>query len=148
MRQDRTSGWKRAGRAILTWMAAWGIVVLAGCGASSDDSGNHAGKGTHFTARLTPAISPVPTGKDVVFTIELAAEGKPVTGAKVDVSLEMKEMDHGANHFAAKEKQPGVYQGVASVPMSGAWEAYIRVEQGGVSETLIAGFEATGEMKR
>ncbi|MGD8191731.1 FixH family protein [Brevibacillus ginsengisoli] len=118
--------------------------VLAGCGGQSQEGSVQ--QGEYFSVSLEPAVSPVPTGQEVKYTVQVTHEGEVVTKAQVQVALEMKEMDHGKNEFALKEVQPGVYEGKAVLPMSGTWQAYIRIAKDGKSETIPATFEAVGEM--
>lgn len=103
-------------------------------------------QGEYFAATIQPATVPVPTGKEVVYTVNVSHAGQPVSGAKVEVALEMREMDHGENRVITKEVKPGVYEGTAILPMSGVWQAYIRIENEGKSETLLSTFDAVGEM--
>lgn len=118
--------------------------IMAGCNSQSQEGSTQ--QGEYFQVSFQPSVSPVPTGKEVTYTVQVAHGQEPVRQAQVQVALEMKEMDHGKNEFSLKEVKPGVYEGKASIPMSGAWQAYIRVAKDGKSETIPASFEAVGEM--
>lgn len=117
-------------------------AFLGGCTGSTPSSQAEG----YFQTELKPATTPVSTGQEVIYTVTVSHEEQPVSGAKVEVALEMKEMDHGQNQFSVQEVSPGVYKGKAILPMSGEWQAYIRVEKDGKNETLLSSFEAVGEM--
>ncbi len=127
---------------IILLTALFGVVTGCGGKEQTPDSA----QGEYFKAEFHPAVTPVPTGQEILYTLSLTHDNQSVSGAKVEVALEMKEMDHGENRFALKETKPGVYEGKAILPMSGTWQAYIRVEKDGKSETLLSTFEAAGEM--
>lgn len=124
------------------FLLAFGL--LSGCSDQSQQGSVQ--QGEYFSVEFHPSETPVPTGKEIMYTVKLTHDKQPVSGAHVEVALEMQEMDHGENKFTVKEGQPGEYTGKAILPMSGAWQAYIRVEKDGKSETIPASFEAVGEM--
>jgi len=63
------------------------------------------------------------------------ADGKPVSGAEVNVSLVMKEMDMGKNEFKLGDKGNGDYQGEGKFGMAGQWDVVVTAKQGGKTAT-------------
>jgi len=63
------------------------------------------------------------------------ADGKPVTGADVNVSLVMKEMDMGKNEFKLADKGAGTYEGDGKFGMAGDWSAVVTAKQGDKTTT-------------
>ena len=126
----------------------WFLLVILGImvGCTSHAQEGSVQQGGYFNVGFQPSLHPVPTGQEVTYSVQVTHGNQPVSQAQVTVALEMKEMDHGKNEFALKEIKPGVYEGKAVIPMSGSWQAYIRVAQNGKSETIPAAFEAVGEM--
>ncbi|MGC5325059.1 FixH family protein [Brevibacillus sp. SYSU BS000544] len=133
-------------RSTILFFLVASLVLLSLTGCADNKQNSESLQGEYFTATIAPATVPVPTGKEIVYTVNVSHAGQPVTGAKVEVALEMKEMDHGENLMKLTEKKPGVYEGTAILPMSGAWQAYIRIENEGKNETVLNTFDAVGEM--
>ena len=74
--------------------------------------------------------------KPAKFTAKLSdSDGKPVTGADVNVALVMKEMDMGKNEFKLADKGNGEYQGEGKFGMSGDWNVVVTAKQPGKSAT-------------
>ena len=72
--------------------------------------------------------------KATTFRVKLTdPSGKPVTGAKVEVSLEMKLMDMGKNQVALAGKGDGDYEGSSTFSMSGVWNVVVTASAGGKS---------------
>jgi len=63
------------------------------------------------------------------------ADGKPVTGADVYVSLVMKEMDMGKNEFKLADKGAGNYEIEGKFGMAGEWSAVVTAKQGDKTTT-------------
>lgn len=61
--------------------------------------------------------------------------GKPVSGAKVIVSLAMPTMDMGENKVTMNEGAEGTYAGTGRFTMAGAWRVTVSVSEGADSAT-------------
>ena len=66
--------------------------------------------------------------------------GKPVTGAKVEMTVTMMDMDHGEFKHAAAEGAPGTY-GAATTKffMVGNWNLKVKAEKG--AESAVKDFK-------
>jgi YtkA-like len=74
--------------------------------------------------------------KPAKFTVRLTdPDGKPVTGADVDISLVMKTMDMGKNEFKLADKGNGGYEGEGKFGMAGDWNAVVTAKEPGKSAT-------------
>lgn len=62
--------------------------------------------------------------------------GKPVKGAKIKASLNMKGMDHGTMPVAVDEMGNGKYTGLANLSMDGKWVIDIDVDYKGEKTTI------------
>ena len=70
--------------------------------------------------------------KATTFRVKLAdLSGKPVDGAKVEVSLVMKLMDMEKNEFALTDKGNGSYEGSGTFSMVGVWNVVVTATAGG-----------------
>jgi hypothetical protein len=63
-------------------------------------------------------------------------DGKPVSGAAVELVVTMIDMDHGEHKWPAPMTAPGVYEGKANFFMVGSWNLETRVTKGNQSKTL------------
>lgn len=105
-------------------------LLLAGCGGGQETPANQTNeiKATIETKPSKPAVN-----QETVFRVTVTEPNQAgnIEKAQVTLFLEMKEMDHGENRIALTEVEPGVYQGKGKFPMSGAWQAHVRVEKEG-----------------
>jgi hypothetical protein len=70
--------------------------------------------------------------KPTSFRVRLTdLSGKPVSSAKVEVSLVMKLMDMGKNEFPLAGKGGGDYEGSGTFSMSGPWNVVVTASAGG-----------------
>jgi YtkA-like protein len=70
--------------------------------------------------------------KATTFRLRLTdLSGKPVSGAKVEVSLVMKLMDMGKNEFALADRGSGNYEGSGTFSMAGVWNVVVTAGAGG-----------------
>jgi hypothetical protein len=80
-----------------------------------------------YTAQLT--VSPDTFGTNT-FTVALKdAQGKPVTGAAVVISLTSLDMDMGVGNtqLPAVTNTPGSYSGQTDVTMAGHWQVVVKI---------------------
>jgi copper transport protein len=79
-------------------------------------------------SRVTPNRAAQPNK----FTVSIARDGKPVTGAGVTTTFAMLDMEMGRQGYALKEVSPGVYRHSApALVMVGHWGITIHVEPPG-----------------
>lgn len=143
LRKESTQVSKRTFAAAL--VAAFALLFGAGCSkanapetpkgtqpqsaAASPASSGTTGAGMKMQLKIDPP-EPNP-GKPAKFNVTLTdGEGKPVTGADVNVSLVMKTMDMGKNEFKLADKGNGDYQGEGKFGMSGDWNVVVTAKQG------------------
>lgn len=82
--------------------------------------------------KIDPA-EPAPN-KPAKFNITITdQEGKPVTGADVNIVLTMKTMDMGEEKIKLADKGNGQYEGEGKVTMAGDWNAAVTAKKGGQS---------------
>lgn len=67
-------------------------------------------------------------------------DGKPVKGAKVKASINMKDMDHGAIPITVDENGNGKYTGFANLSMDGKWVVDVDVQKDGEKLTIERDF--------
>jgi putative copper export protein len=93
-----------------------------------------------YTARLT--VSPDTFGKNT-FTVALTdAQGKPVTGAAVTITLTSLDMDMGVanTQLQATANTPGSYSGQTDITMAGHWQVVVKVTPPSSSTPVTATF--------
>ena len=70
--------------------------------------------------------------KENTFTLDITgADGKPLTGAGLDVKLDMLAMLCGDVDFRLAEISPGTYTGAGIPLMAGTWKATLTLETNG-----------------
>jgi nitrogen fixation protein FixH len=73
-------------------------------------------------------------------------DGKPVTGADVNIALTMKTMDMGEEKVKLADKGTGEYQGEGKVTMAGDWNAAVTAKKG--SQTAVQSFPVKSVMPK
>ena len=118
----------------------------AGCAAaSSADSPSSVMARAIRSAIPTPA-EPAPN-KPAKFNITITdQDGKPVTGADVNITLTMKTMDMGEEKVKLADKGNGDYQGEGKVTMSGDWNAAVTAKKAG--QTAVQSFPVKSVMPK
>lgn len=66
--------------------------------------------------------------------------GQLVSGALVEASLEMKQMDHGKIQVTAEEIESGKYLALPKLPMDGEWVATVQVTYNNEKATFTQNF--------
>ncbi|HZT72456.1 MAG TPA: FixH family protein [Terriglobales bacterium] len=89
------------------------------------------------SARLQMRLSTQPAvpavGRDTTFSLLLRdAQGRPVSGASVRLSLAMTFMNMGQTVVQMSDRGHGLYTGVGAFSMGGDWDCRAIVEVGGV----------------
>lgn len=80
----------------------------------------------HLRVALTVAPSPARQMDPETFTVRASdADGRPVSGAVVTISLAMPGMDMGGNEVKMHPAGPGTYIGTGRFSMDGGWQAQI-----------------------
>ena len=92
--------------------------LLAGCGSSPS-----------WNVELTSDDTYHPD-QPLVFDLNVNEDGKGITGLEAVATLEMKNMDHGTLELEFKEQGEGHYTASGVLPMSGDWEAFVKVTDG------------------
>ncbi len=98
-------------------------ALLAGCAAQTEEEATVSVK---FTLETNPA--PPVTGKNEIILKLQDQDGKPLTGATVDVSADHTDMTGMTMSGSATEQEGGKYAITADFSMSGTWKitAYVR----------------------
>lgn len=98
-------------------------ALLAGCAAQTQEETTASVK---FNLQTNP--SPPVTGKNEIILMLHDQDGKPLTGATVDVSADHTEMTGMTMSGPATEQEDGKYAITADFNMSGTWKitAYVR----------------------
>lgn len=120
------------------------VGFLTACSSGDKTNGDGAGADGIQVQLIKPDV--IKAGQKVEYTVNLSQQNQPVKDADVTVSLEMVDMDHGKNGFRGKMSDPGVYKGVAVLPMGGNWAAYVKVNAAGKEVTKTFNFKVTGNM--
>jgi hypothetical protein len=82
-----------------------------------------------MTLEMTPR--PVTSLDPTIFNVRLHdASGKPVSGAKVQISLAMPAMPMGDNTQTLRETREGEYGGTGRFTMAGAWRVTVTAASG------------------
>lgn len=78
---------------------------------------------------ITLKVTPATFGTNTFVVIVKNAQGQPETGAGVEITTNMLDMDMGTEttQLQADPKQPGVYSQQADLTMGGHWEVDVRV---------------------
>ena len=138
---------QRVSRRVLGGVAVLALAWAAGCKKSETPQPQARPAPAAASASVVTPIPPAPgmpwkisldvdapprIVKATTFRVRLTdLSGKPVSGAKVEVSLEMKLMDMGKNQFALAGKGDGDYEGSGTFSMSGAWNVVVTASAGG-----------------
>lgn len=69
-------------------------------------------------------------------------DGNPLSGALVEATLEMKQMDHGKVQISAEEIESGKYLALPKLPMDGDWVANVQVTYNNEKATFTENFTA------
>lgn len=78
--------------------------------------------------KITATMASTPKAGDNSVTLGITdAQGKPVTGATITMSVAMTSMDMGTTHPAVTEKGAGQYATVANFSMAGPWRVKVKV---------------------
>lgn len=95
--------------------------------------------------KIDPA-EPAPN-KPAKFNITITdPDGKPVTGADVNIALTMKTMDMGEEKVKLADKGNGQYEGQGKVTMAGDWNAAVSAKKGG--QTAVQSFPVKSVMAK
>ena len=117
-------------RLILISMLAITAVILAACGGASPPTDTSAAKPVNIRVESNP--NPAMMGDaELVFTIT-DPDGKPIEGAKVDVSADHTDMSGMGRSGPATEQGGGKYAINASFSMSGNWKLTVYVRKEGL----------------
>ncbi|MHB9026109.1 MAG: FixH family protein [Armatimonadota bacterium] len=111
-------------RTILITLFIASLLVTGAAFADGAMSGN-AGK---YTVILDTQPSPVKIG-DNTLVITVKDGDKPLSGADVNVHLDMATMSMPADVTAIPEKTAGDYQAKANLGMAGDWKVTVNVQQ-------------------
>lgn len=111
------------------------VLVTAGC---SQQEVSPSGQEGNLIGELMTSPNPPSARKPTQFTLSLKDRaGQPVSDAKVELHLEMKEMDHGRNVVEMKPANtPGKYTGIGKFAMDQTWEVYARIQSAKQNATL------------
>lgn len=140
---------QRVSRKILAGAAVLALAWAAGCKKSQTPQ-PQAKAAPAPAAAPASAVTPLPAAPGMPWKISLEVDapprivkattfrvrltdlsGKPVSGAKVEVSLVMKLMDMGKNEFPLAGKGDGDYEGSGTFSMSGPWNVVVTAGAGG-----------------
>jgi hypothetical protein len=95
--------------------------------------------------KVDPA-EPAPN-KPAKFNVTITdQDGKPVTGADVNIALTMKTMDMGEEKVKLADKGNGDYQGAGKVTMAGDWNAAVSAKKSG--QTAVQSFPVKSVMPK
>jgi len=79
-------------------------------------------------------------GDNMLMIHVVGADGKPVTGAKITLSVAMTNMDMGTTHPKASDKGNGDYEASVAFSMAGPWRVSAKVEVAG-QKTVTKNFD-------
>jgi len=102
-----------------------GLLLLSGLAFAAGPLTGHAGK---FTVELTCPPAPLKVGENQL-SIVVKDGGKPLTGAAVDVHLDMVEMPMPADIKTTPGAKGGEYLAKANLGMAGKWKVTVSVRQ-------------------
>ena len=123
-------------RVIFISMLVMASILLAACGGAATNADATPAKAVNIKIESNP--NPAMKGDaELVFTIT-DAEGKPIEGAKVDVSADHTNMMGMSMNGAATDQGGGKYSINANFNMSGNWKlkVYVRKESLDYSEEI------------
>ncbi len=88
---------------------------------------------------------PVTPMTELVFHVNIASSGKPVTDADISLDLTMPEMFMGINRPVMKHVKDGTYEGKGVIPVcrhgGKIWKADITISRNGEAATISYVFE-------
>ncbi|MGA7731456.1 MAG: FixH family protein [Chloroflexia bacterium] len=120
---------------ILLFICLLALLPLAAC----SDSINATPTGVTGTLQLVFSTIPDPPTKKIETTIRIEvkdASGKPVEGARVELSSDMIGMSHGGPKGVLADKGGGIYEATGSFVMGGTWRAEVVATKDGGSRTV------------
>jgi uncharacterized GH25 family protein len=139
---NRTLRMASAGVALIAGVAVLGITPVAHA-QHEHHGGKHSAKpsaarvnATKTANSLKISLQPASALKVGVNRLTLRVldqKGRPVTGAKVAVSVAMTNMDMGTARPAVKETGRGSYTTTATFSMAGPWRVTVEVKTPGLS---------------
>lgn len=100
-------------------------LMMSGCGSSSEFQVSFAGNDSFQAGKEVPVELMVMKGK----------EG--AAGLDVKATFEMKSMDHDTLEVSFTDEGNGKYTGTTLFPMSGDWEAYVKLSDGKQEEEIL-----------
>lgn len=131
--------------AILTVIALiWALTLFgssSSAGLNPDSAANTVLLNGGLQARTDTGAEPVIALHTSTLTVELSdEENRPVTGATLEMTVDMKSMHHPLPKTEMTETSPGVYAGEFVPVMSGKWFAEISAAAGGRTFTFSHSF--------
>ncbi|MDP8969306.1 MAG: FixH family protein [Actinomycetota bacterium] len=116
------------------------VVALVGFGAAFLAFGDEARRGCVVEAPRDPSYSaefedPVPMGQGV-HVLRVSRDGRPVTGARVCLTVDMVGMSAMGAGEEAREVAPGRYEVSLNLPMAGQWRGTVLVEEQGTTQEV------------
>ena len=109
--------------------------MVMGCGGEKETLSAKSGT---LTASLSSNPSPPKSGHDSSFTITLADNGSPLTGAQVRTEFFFVGLNQEGPKLPAQEMAPGQYTvNEVSIGMGGKWKVDVFVTRAGAPETKL-----------
>jgi predicted metal-binding membrane protein/nitrogen fixation protein FixH len=94
-------------------------------------------------ATVTLRVTPAQLGANTFAVVVRDGAGKPVHTASATLTLDMLDMDMGAQQITLAPSPDGSYTGVGALVMPGAWQATVRLETTASAPAVQAAFRFT-----
>jgi len=109
--------------------ATKGGPVPGATGAETTAGQGSCGQGTPDTTYAVAVSSDPepPRAEGTTFHLEVRQDGKPVTGAKLCLTVDMPDMQHRGVSAVATEVSPGRYDARLTFSMTGGWEGSVTI---------------------
>ena len=119
----------------LLLVALASILMVTGCGGEKETLSAKSGS---LTAQLSSNPTPPASGHDSSFTVALADNGTPVTGAQVRMEFFFLGLNQEGPKMPATETAPGQYAvNEVSIGMGGKWKVDVFVSRAGSPELKL-----------
>ena len=105
-------------------------ILLAACGGAANDANATPAKPVNIKVESNP--SPAMKGDAKLFFTITDADGKPIEGARVDVSADHTDMMGMGMNGSATDQGDGKYAVNANFSMSGNWKLKVYVRKEGL----------------
>lgn len=115
-------------RSVLIVFTLLAAITLPAC------SRHPGGTAQPFALALTTAPTVPAANSETIFTLKVARDDHPVTGATARLALKMTFMNMGPNVVHLQEQDKGTYVGKGQFTMSGDWDCIAIVSAGGAEQ--------------